>query len=238
MGKEINPSAGALESEVTDAGLSRRGALECMVWAGTGLLLDTVGRGAEILGPNRRCDCRRGFSVSRSCRSATAMSASINQPIPTRSARCCEAIGKVKELVVKTRPAFMIHTGDITHLSKPDEFDNANQIIGEAKLLQRSLRSRRARRHRRGLGQGLSRPLRQRHQGAGLVELRRPGGALRRSRQCGRPQGRRPGALGGRRARLARRTLKEESESTPIVVFAHIPLWTVYRRWGWGTEDG
>src|SRR4026209_2086868 len=43
-----------------------------------------------------------------------------------------EAIGKVKEL--KTHPAFMIHTGDITHLSKPDEFDNADQLIGEAKL--------------------------------------------------------------------------------------------------------
>ena len=43
-----------------------------------------------------------------------------------------EAIGKVK--AVKSRPAFMIHTGDITHLSKPDEFDNADQIISEAKL--------------------------------------------------------------------------------------------------------
>ncbi len=43
-----------------------------------------------------------------------------------------EAIGKVK--AVTTRPAFMIHTGDITHLSKPDEFDNAAQSIGEAKL--------------------------------------------------------------------------------------------------------
>ena len=26
-------------------------------------------------------------------------------------------------------------------------------------------------------------------------------------------------------------------ESTPIVVFAHVPLWTVYPKWGWGTED-
>ena len=28
------------------------------------------------------------------------------------------------------------------------------------------------------------------------------------------------------------------SASTPIVVFAHVPLWTVYPKWGWGTEDG
>ena len=25
--------------------------------------------------------------------------------------------------------------------------------------------------------------------------------------------------------------------STPIVVFAHVPLWTVYEKWGWGTSD-
>jgi 3',5'-cyclic AMP phosphodiesterase CpdA len=31
--------------------------------------------------------------------------------------------------------------------------------------------------------------------------------------------------------------LKGRSASTPIVVFAHIPLWTVYKDWGWGTED-
>jgi 3',5'-cyclic AMP phosphodiesterase CpdA len=32
--------------------------------------------------------------------------------------------------------------------------------------------------------------------------------------------------------------VKSRSASTPIVVFAHIPLWTVYPEWGWGTEDG
>jgi 3',5'-cyclic AMP phosphodiesterase CpdA len=32
--------------------------------------------------------------------------------------------------------------------------------------------------------------------------------------------------------------VKDRSASTPIVVFAHIPLWTVYPEWGWGTEDG
>ncbi len=32
--------------------------------------------------------------------------------------------------------------------------------------------------------------------------------------------------------------LRDRSSSTPIVVFAHIPLWTVYKDWGWGTEDG
>jgi 3',5'-cyclic AMP phosphodiesterase CpdA len=32
--------------------------------------------------------------------------------------------------------------------------------------------------------------------------------------------------------------LNGKSAETPIVVFAHIPLWTVYEQWGWGTDDG
>jgi hypothetical protein len=32
--------------------------------------------------------------------------------------------------------------------------------------------------------------------------------------------------------------VKGRTASTPIVVFAHIPLWTVYPQWGWGTDDG
>jgi hypothetical protein len=43
-----------------------------------------------------------------------------------------EAIGKIKTL--PTRPAFMIHTGDITHLSKPSEFDDADRIISQSRL--------------------------------------------------------------------------------------------------------
>ena len=31
--------------------------------------------------------------------------------------------------------------------------------------------------------------------------------------------------------------LRGVSASTPIVVFAHVPLWTVYAKWGWGTGD-
>jgi hypothetical protein len=40
-----------------------------------------------------------------------------------------EALAKVKALPAK--PSFIIHTGDITHLSKPAEFDNADKVFGE-----------------------------------------------------------------------------------------------------------
>ena len=85
---------------------------------------------------------------------------------------------------MKTRPAFMIHTGDITHLSKPDEFDNADQIIGEAKLNVHYVPG-----EHDVIDEGLGKAYLDRYgkgtKGAGLVQLRRPRRALHRSRQCG-----------------------------------------------------
>ena len=46
------------------------------------------------------------------------------------------------------------------------------------------------------------------------------------------------GNLGADQLAWLEADLKDRSASTPIVVFAHIPLWTVYPEWGWGTEDG
>jgi 3',5'-cyclic AMP phosphodiesterase CpdA len=45
------------------------------------------------------------------------------------------------------------------------------------------------------------------------------------------------GNLGDEQLAWLEADLKSRSASTPIVVFAHIPLWTVYPEWGWGTED-
>jgi 3',5'-cyclic AMP phosphodiesterase CpdA len=46
------------------------------------------------------------------------------------------------------------------------------------------------------------------------------------------------GNFGGEQLEWLAADVKDRSASTPIVVFAHIPLWTVYPEWGWGTEDG
>jgi 3',5'-cyclic AMP phosphodiesterase CpdA len=43
--------------------------------------------------------------------------------------------------------------------------------------------------------------------------------------------------LGAEQVAWALADLKGRSSSTPIVVFAHIPLWTIYEPWGWGTAD-
>jgi 3',5'-cyclic AMP phosphodiesterase CpdA len=145
-----------------------------------------------------------------------------------------EAVNKIRTMPVK--PSFIIHTGDITHLSKPSEFDDADRIIsqtrldvhyvpGEHDLLddeQGKLYLQRYGRGTRGSGwysfdvDGVH--------FIGLVNVvnLRAGGL---------------GNLGEEQLAWLEDDLKGRSASQPIVVFAHIPLWSVYPDWGWGTED-
>jgi 3',5'-cyclic AMP phosphodiesterase CpdA len=145
-----------------------------------------------------------------------------------------EAIGRVKALPAK--PAFMIHTGDISHLSKPAEFDDADKIIGDARLdvhyvpgEHDILDDEQGKMYRERYGRG--------SRGAGwysfdangvhfvglvnVVDLK--AGGL--------------GNLGTEQLAWLADDLKSRSASQPVVVFAHIPLWTVYPNWGWGTQD-
>ena len=77
--------------------------------------------------------------------------------------------------------------------------------------------------------------LRQRLQGKWLVQLRSQGRPLYRTGQCGQLEG--MGKLGQAQLDWLKQDLGGLYGSTPIVVFAHIPLWTVYPNWGWGTSD-
>src|ERR1700757_1159841 len=114
-----------------DSGLSRRRVLECMTWAGTGVLWTISGGVPRSLGiidgalaaePSKLTflqisDSHVGFHAPAN---------------PNAIGTLGEAIGKIKALPAK--PSFMIHTGDITHLSRPAEFDNANAAISESGL--------------------------------------------------------------------------------------------------------
>lgn len=45
------------------------------------------------------------------------------------------------------------------------------------------------------------------------------------------------GKLGAEQLAWLKDDLSGRSSSTPVVVFAHIPLWAVYPEWGWSTAD-
>ena len=234
MGEEIKITAGAAKSEADDEGLNRRNALQCMVWAGTGILWTLSGgvpKSLGLLGDALAAE-PTGFSFLQISDSHIGFNKPAN---PDALGTLREAIGKVK--AVKSRPAFMIHTGDITHLSKPDEFDNADQIISEAKLnvhyvpgehdfIDEGLGKAYLDRYGKGTkGQGWYSFDDHGVHFIGLVNVvdLKAGGL---------------GRLGADQLAWLADDLKDKSYSTPIVVFAHIPLWTVYADWGWGTDDG
>ena len=224
----------APEVEDEPSGVSRRGALTCMVWAGTGLLWTLSGgvpKSVGLLG-DAFAAVPAGFTFLQISDSHVGFNKPAN---PDALGTLREGIGKVK--AVLSPPAFMIHTGDITHLSKPDEFDNADQIISEAKLDVHYVPG-----EHDFIDEGLGKAYLDRYgkgtKGQGwysfddhgvhfialvnVVDLK--AGGL--------------GRLGGDQLAWLADDLKDKSASTPIVVFAHIPLWTVYADWGWGTDDG
>ena len=112
-------------------GVSRRRVLECMTWAGTGVLWTITGgvpRSLGLVGSAQAAEAA-GMTFLQISDSHIGFDKPAN---PNALGTLEEAIGKINAMPVK--PSFMIHTGDITHLSKAAEFDNAERIISQAKL--------------------------------------------------------------------------------------------------------
>lgn len=200
-------------------GIDRRGFLECMAWAGTGLLVSFSGgvaRSQAMHGEHGNAD----LQFVQISDSHIGFNKDANKDV---AATLQEAVNRINALAEP--PAFVLHTGDISHLSKPEEFDTAHQILkgckteifyvpGEHDVLPGTpFQSKWYSFDQKGV------------HFVGLVNVldTRPGGL---------------GSLGDEQLEWLEKDLKRRSSSTPIVVFAHVPLWTVYEQWGWGTEDG
>ena len=218
-----------------DDGIDRRGALECMIWAGTGVLWTLVGgvpRSSSLLGISEaNAQAASGFSFLQISDSHIGFKAPAN---PNPVATLDEAIGKISALPQK--PAFMLHTGDITHLSKPEEFDNADQAIVKAKLDTFYVPGE----HDiidEGQGKAYLERYGKRAQGAGWHSFDHGGVHFVGLVNVANLKAGGMGTLGDEQLAWLADDLKGKSASTPIVLFAHIPLWTVSADWGWGTED-
>ncbi|WP_407175873.1 metallophosphoesterase family protein [Bradyrhizobium sp. STM 3562] len=215
-----------------ESGISRRRVLECMTWAGTGVLWTISGGVPRSLGlVDAASAAERGLTFLQISDSHVGFDKPAN---PNALGTLEEAINKVKAL--QTKPAFMIHTGDISHLSKASEFDDADRIISQAKLDvhyvpgEHDFLDEEVKFYKERYGKGTKGPGYYSFDANGVhfvglvnvVDLK--AGGL--------------GNLGAEQLEWLEDDLKGKSKSTPIVVFAHIPLWTVYQQWGWGTEDG
>jgi 3',5'-cyclic AMP phosphodiesterase CpdA len=132
-------------------------------------------------------------------------------------------------------PEFLLHTGDISHLSKPEEFDAVDQILkatgkevffvpGEHDVLNDDGAQFRERYAKNAKGAGWYSFDKKGVHFIGLVNVMNlKAGGL--------------GSLGHEQLEWMEDDVKHLKHSTPIVVFAHIPLWSVYPEWGWGTDD-
>jgi hypothetical protein len=111
-------------------GVDRRHVLECMVWAGSGLLWSLSGGipTSSLISEAKAADVT-GFTFLQLSDSHIGFDKPAN---PNTIATLQDAVAKVKGLAV--RPSFMIHTGDITHLSKDKEFDDAAEVLKSTRL--------------------------------------------------------------------------------------------------------
>jgi len=216
-------------------GVNRRGVLECMLWAGTGVLW-TVSGGvprSSMLGISEANAAASGFTFLQISDSHIGFKQAAN---PNVLATLDEAIVKIGALPQK--PAFMIHTGDITHLSKPAEFDDAAQAIGKAKLEtfyvpgeHDIIDEQQGQAYLERYGK------RMQAKGTGWYSFDQNGVHFVGLVNVANLKGGGMGSLGAEQLAWLADDLKGKSASTPVVLFAHIPLWTVSAEWGWGTED-
>jgi 3',5'-cyclic AMP phosphodiesterase CpdA len=214
---------------MTDA-MNRRGFLECMTWMGTGLVWTMTGGAlsSSRLGAAESAE-RRGFRFVQISDTHIGFKGDANKDaLDTLQ----EAVAKIKAL--QPAPAFVIHTGDISHAQKAGAFDTVAEALK---------------------GTGASDVF----YVPGENDVFADGGAEYLARYAGGGAGWRSfdyggvhfiglinvlnfkagglGRLGHEQLEWLEKDVSGLGSSTPIVVYAHVPLWAVYPEWGWVTED-
>jgi len=225
------------QNEIIEApsgdGVDRRGFLKCMAWAGTGLVWTFAGGVpvSRLFGASAHQTGGSSFTFVQISDSHIGFDKPANVDV---TGTLQAAIDKINALPVE--PDLILHTGDLSHLSKPGEFDTLDQVLKSARPKQTfyvpgehdvALDNGRQFLDRYGKGTKGAGWQSFDHKGVhfiGLVNVvdLKAGGL---------------GTLGPEQLEWLEDDLKARTSSTPIVVFAHIPLWAAYPEWGWGTQD-
>lgn len=218
-------------------GLDRRGFLECMAWAGTGMLWNVAGGllGSAVL-PGRAGAADMSMSGSFSFVQISDSHIGFNKDANKDVAGTLrEAIARINAL--PQAPDFVLHTGDLTHLSEAEEFDTLDQLLKGLKTSQifyvpgeHDVMGDNGKRYLERFGKGTK--------GQGWYSFDHKGVHFVALVNVVDIQENGLGILGAEQLEWLKADLKDRSSDTPIVLFAHIPLWTVYPAWGWGTSEG
>ena len=217
--------------------LSRRNALKCMAYGGAGTLFVMAGGVFTPVDLARAADDKQDMAALgrplflQISDTHIGFAKDANPDVNGTLTRTIDLVNAMPQ-----QPPLIIHTGDITHLSKPAEFDLAQQMLGRLRVTELHTVPGEHDTTDPSVSEYFSRFGKASnnkgyysfdHGGVHFVALinvlQFKDGGL--------------GTLGPDQIAWVTADLKSRSSSTPIVVFAHMPLWTVYEPWGWGTSD-
>jgi len=224
-----------IDTDKTEDGIDRRGFLRCMAWAGTATVWAVSGGVPKSFAMNRLASLteseRKSIFFAQISDSHIGFSKEANKDV---TATLGEAVAKLNAL--PQRPALVLHTGDITQLAKAEEFDTASEVL-------KGIRTDRVfyvpGEHDVATDNGVS--YLQRYgkgtQGGGWYSFDHSGVHFIGLVNVLNLKAGGLGSLGAEQIGWLKKDLGHLASSTPIVLFAHVPLWTVYPEWGWGTDD-
>ena len=215
--------------------LDRRGFLECMAWAGTGVLWTATGGvlSSRLVTDAAAADADAGtFSFVQISDTHVGFKGEAN---PDAAATLRQVVERVNAL--RPAPAFVLHTGDQTHGQKAGAFDTVAEIL-------KGVRAERTfyvpGEHDVFLDGGteyLSRYGQGTVGGRGWQSFDYKGTHFVGLVNVLKYKGEGMGALGEDQLAWLEKDVAPLSSSTPVIVFSHVPLWAVYPAWGWTTED-
>ena len=216
--------------------VDRRGLLECMGWAGTAAVFTLAAGvpGSKLLGGTADAHAYApagGLNFLQISDTHVGFSKAAN-PDPLATLR--ETVARVRAMPV--RPDFALHSGDVTHLAKPEQFDTARALLSELGMPihfvpgeHDILDGTDPRPFLAQLGTGA--------QGDGWYSFDAGGAHFIGLVNVVHLADKGMGSLGAAQLEWLKRDVAGLSSSTPIVVFSHFPLWALYPDWGWATAD-
>ena len=220
------------------SGPSRRSALKCLAFGGAGTLF-TLSGGVLVASDLAQAATKKMMAAN----AGTPLFVQISDThIGFNKEANPDVAGTLKQSIdlvnaMPRQPSLILHTGDITQLSKPEQFDMANQILSGLKVSDI-------------------------HYVPGEHDVADAGGGKEFFARFGKPSNNKGyysfdsqgvhfialinvldfkpgglGILGAEQLDWLKKDLAGRPASQPLVVFAHMPLWTIYEPWGWGTGD-
>jgi len=220
-----------------DNRITRRQALACLAqWSGAAVVWTVSGGVPHALGATR------GDAMLKSAGGGALMFVQISdthigfkkEANPDVDGSLRRAIADINALPAK--PAFVVHTGDVSHLSKPEEFGHAKELLQELRVD----RVHTVPGEHDTIDEGTTGYLRHfDHDGNGKswYSFDQAGVHFVGLNNVENFKAKTLAALGDEQLAWLKKDLSSVSHSTPVVVLAHIPLWTIWEPWGWGTAD-